>query len=97
MDNNGSERRLRGPAVGRKNYYGAGSKWSGGLAATMFTIFQTLLLWNLNPRTWLTAYLQACAQNNNQPPQDITGFLPWNMSQAQRDKFSRPPPWDDTS
>jgi transposase len=97
MDNNGSERRLRGPAVGRKNYYGAGSKWSGGLAATMFTIFQSLLLWNLNPRTWLAAYLQACAQNNNQAPRDITGFLPWNMSQAQKSRFSKPPPWNDSS
>jgi transposase len=29
MDNNESERRLRDPAVGRKNYYGSGSVWSG--------------------------------------------------------------------
>jgi hypothetical protein len=28
MDNNLSERRLRGPALGRKNYYGSGALWS---------------------------------------------------------------------
>jgi transposase len=29
MDNNRSERQLRGPAVGRKNYYGSAAEWSG--------------------------------------------------------------------
>src|SRR5205814_8957679 len=56
MDNNASERRLRGPAVGRKNYYGSGSQWSGQQAAAMFSIFATLSLWKLNPRNWLTWY-----------------------------------------
>ena len=31
MDNNASERRARGPAVARKNFYGSGSLWSGRL------------------------------------------------------------------
>ncbi len=31
MDNNESERRLRNPVVGRKNYYGSGSQWSAML------------------------------------------------------------------
>ncbi len=29
LDNNASERRVRGPALGRKNYYGSGAIWSG--------------------------------------------------------------------
>ena len=62
MDNNTAERSERGPVVGRKNYYGSGSLWSGRLAAMMFSLFQTLCLWGLNPRLWLTAYLEACAQ-----------------------------------
>ena len=33
MDNNASERTVRGPAMGRKNYYGSASEWSGRLAA----------------------------------------------------------------
>jgi len=43
MDNNTSERRGRGPAVARKNFYGSGSRWSGQLAAA-FSIFATLAL-----------------------------------------------------
>ena len=39
MDNNGSERILRNPAVGRKNYYGSGTIWSGRFTAIMFSIF----------------------------------------------------------
>ena len=45
MDNNTAERSERGPVVGRKNYYGSGSVWSGRLAAMMFSLFQTLCLW----------------------------------------------------
>jgi transposase len=44
MDNNRSERRLRGPALGRKNYYGSGALWSGRLAAALFSILATLEL-----------------------------------------------------
>ena len=36
MDNNTAERVERGPVVGRKNYYGSGSVWSGQLAAMTF-------------------------------------------------------------
>src|SRR5262249_38445664 len=52
MDNNASERRARGPAVARKNFYGSGAAWSGRLAAALFSILATLSLWGLNPRRW---------------------------------------------
>jgi len=48
MDNNISERRLRGPALGRKNYYGSGAAWSGCLAAMLFSILATLQLWQIS-------------------------------------------------
>jgi transposase len=80
MDNNISERRLRGPAVGRKNYYGSGATWSGRLAATLFSILATLKLWQINPRLWLTWYLQSCAEAGGQVPPDIQPFLPWNLT-----------------
>ena len=41
MDNNQAERALRGPVVGRKNYYGSGATWSGELTATLFSLFHT--------------------------------------------------------
>lgn len=79
MDNNTAERDIRGPVVGRKNFYGSGSEVSAELAATMYSVLATMKLWRLNARTWLAAYLQACADNGNQPPENINAFLPWQM------------------
>lgn len=87
MDNNASERRERGPAVARKNFYGSGSEWSGQQAAAMFSIFATLSMWKLNPRKWLTWYFEACAASGGKVPADIQPFLPWNMSDEQKTKF----------
>jgi transposase len=84
MDNNLSERRLRGPALGRKNYYGSGATWSGRLAAALFSILATLKLWQINPQLWLNWYLQSCAEAGSQAPSDIEPFLPWNLSQNVR-------------
>jgi len=84
MDNNESERRLRDPAVGRKNYYGSGSVWSGALTAILFTIFQTLLKNKTDPQKWLFAYFEACAQNGGRCPAHLDEFVPWNLSQQQK-------------
>ena len=63
MDNNTAERILRNPVVGRKNYYGSGSVWSAHLAAMMFSVLQTILLWGLNPHHWLQRLLTSlCGQ-----------------------------------
>jgi transposase len=80
MDNNVAERDQRGPVVARKNFYGSGSEWAGALAARMFSLLMTMRLWGINPRTWLTAYLEACAANGGQPPACLSAFLPWTMS-----------------
>jgi transposase len=90
MDNNTAERVQRGPVVGRKNYYGSGAVWAGRLAAMMFSLFQTLTLWNLNPRLWLTAYLTASAQAGGQAPPDLASYLPWNLTAQRRQEWSMP-------
>ena len=87
MDNNHAERCLRNPVVGRKNYYGSGTRWSGQLAASLFTIFQTLLLNNIDPQKYLSAYFQACAENGGRPPETVDQFLPWNLSQDRKDAW----------
>lgn len=99
LDNNTAERAQRGPVVGRKNYYGSGAEWSGRLAAMLFSLFQTLFLANLNPRRWLTAYLNACAQAGGQAPADAQKYLPWNLSDDQKREWSndQPPKAADTS
>jgi transposase len=92
MDNNTAERILRNAVVGRKNYYGSGSVWSAHLAAAMFSVVQTILLWGLNPHHWLSAFLQACADNGGQSPTDLSAFLPWQMTPERRDELVRPMP-----
>jgi transposase len=83
LDNNASERALRPAVVGRKNFYGSGSQWSGQLAAAMMSQLSTLRLWGLNPRLWLTSYLQACAQAGGRAPDDWARFVPWQMDERQ--------------
>ena len=82
LDNNYSERLIRGPAVGRKNYYGSGAEWSGRLAMMMFSIFATLILWKINPRMWLNWYFAACAAKEGQAADNPESFLPWNLSET---------------
>lgn len=90
MDNNRTERTERGPVVGRKNYYGSGSEWSGKLAAMLFSLFATLKLHGINPRQWLTAYLDACAAAGGKAPPNAADFLPWNMSEEFKAAMSAP-------
>jgi transposase len=99
MDNNASERCHRGPVVGRKNFYGSGAIWSGRLAAMLFSLFQTLALWDLCPRRWLTAYLTACAEAGGQVPANWQRFLPWRMRQEDYQAWADPaaPPTDRTA
>jgi len=92
MDNKTAERMRRNPVVGRKNYYGSGSVWSAHLAAMMFSVLQTVLLWDLNPHHWLTAFLQACADHGGTSPTDLSAFLPWQMTPERRAELARPVP-----
>jgi transposase len=99
MDNNASERRGRGPAIARKNFYGSGSEWSGQLAAAAFSIFATLSMGKINPRKWLTWYFEECAAAGGKVPADIQPFLPWNLSDEKKKDLRDTglPEADDTS
>lgn len=97
MDNSEAERQMRPPAVARKVFYGSGALWTGNLAATLFSLFATLRLWRINPRKWLTAYLQACADNGGKAPPDAIMFLPWNLSEQQRVELAELRVIDDSS
>ena len=86
LDNNAAERLLRTPVVGRKNFYGSGSKWSGEFGAMMWTITATVARAKLNPLAHLTDYLTACANNHGKPLEGpaLDRFLPWMMSEAEK-------------
>jgi len=62
------------------------------LAAALFSILQTLGLWGINPRHWLSAYLNACAERGGKAPQEIASFLPWSMDETRRAELSAPLP-----
>ena len=70
-DNNTSERALRGPVVGRKNYYGSGSVVSAQLASRVFTITATATRAGLNPLSYLRADPDERAGGRGAPPPPV--------------------------
>ena len=74
-----AERALRGPVIGRKNFYGSGSVVSAELASRVWTITATAERAGLNPLTYLSAYLDACAQAGGKALQGqaLARFFPW--------------------
>jgi transposase len=100
LDNNTSQRPLRGPVVGRKNYYGSGSVVSAELASRVFTITATAERAGLNPLAYLTAYLDACARSGATAPTGpaLTRFLPWAANTDDLTAWAhRPRPQPDTT
>jgi transposase len=93
LDNNIAENSIWGPVTGRSSYYGSGSIWSAELAAMLFSILQTLVLWGINPRHWLPCYLNACADNGGKAPDHHQSFIPWQMDASRREEMSRPSPF----
>lgn len=89
LDNNAAERALRGPVVGRKNYYGSGSVWAAELSGRVWTITATAARAGCNPLTYLCAYLDACATAGGRPPppEVLARFLPWAASAADLDAW----------
>jgi transposase len=53
LDNNAVERALRGPVVGRKNFYGARSRRGTEVAAVFYTLFETAKLRGHEPKAYL--------------------------------------------
>jgi transposase len=84
MDNSEAERQLREAALGRKNYYGSGSVWSGQMTAGTLTVLRTAKRCGLNPRHYLEVYLEACAKSGGKPPENIDAYLPWALSEEVR-------------
>jgi transposase len=54
VDNGEAERRIRGPVVGRKNYYGTRSEKGARVASLMFSMIQTCTVLGVDPHGYLT-------------------------------------------
>lgn len=53
LDNNAAERALRGPVLGRKNFYGNRSEKGAEVAAILYSLIQTAKLHGLDPEKYL--------------------------------------------
>ena len=53
LDNGEAERQIRGPVVGRKNYYGTRSEKGARVASLLFSLIQTCTLLNVDPYAYM--------------------------------------------
>ncbi len=91
-DNNSAERALRPEVLLRKNCGGSGAPWAAELAGSAFSVIATASQWNLNPLSYLHAYLRACAEAGGKAPHDIARFLPWSANAEDLASWRAPPP-----
>ena len=90
MDNNRSERLLRGAAIGRRLSFGSNSEAGARFTATMYSAVGTLALNGVDVFRWLTAWLAACADNGGCAPDDLSPWLPWSMDAERRNELMAP-------
>ena len=55
LDNNATERSIRGPVVGRKNHYGSRSRSGTEVASRLYSILETCKLHDVDPAAYLHA------------------------------------------
>ena len=53
LDNNATERGIRGPVVGRRNHFGSKSERGTQVAATFYSLIETAKLHGINPAEYL--------------------------------------------
>ena len=87
MDNNRIERLLRAPAIGRGLSFGSDSRDGAEFTAMMYSVVGTLSMNGIDVLRWLEAWLEACAKNAGNPPDDLSPWLPWTMSEERRREF----------
>lgn len=68
IDNNNTERSLRGPVVGRKNHYGSKSRRGTEVAAMIYSLVETAKVCGTNPRE----YLRRVVENDIRNPHTAT-------------------------
>jgi hypothetical protein len=74
LDNNATERAIRGPVVGRKNHYGSKSRSGTEVASRLYSILETCKLHGVDPATYLHAAVTAADRGEL--------ILPWSIATA---------------
>ena len=63
LDNNATERGLRGMVVGRKNHYGSRSKRGTEVAALFYSLIESAKLCGVEPKAYLLQAVRAALAN----------------------------------
>ena len=58
--------------------------------AIMYSVVGTLSMNGIDVLRWLEAWLTACAENGGKPPDDLSPWLPWSMSEERRRELATP-------
>lgn len=77
LDNNHTERAIRGPVVGRKNHYGSKSRRGTEVAAVFYSLLETAKLHHIHP----AKYLVLAARRGRRGE----AVLPWEFDPAELD------------
>lgn len=64
LDNNATERALRGMVLGRKNHYGSRSKRGTEVAALFYSLIESAKLCGVEPKAYLLCATQAALENH---------------------------------
>ena len=91
MDNNLAERGLRPAVIKRKISGGSFSAAGAELTAQILSLSRTLELHQIPVRHWLQDYLQHCAEQGGQPPDNLAPWLPWSMRPDRLAALRQPP------
>ena len=59
LDNNGAERAMRGPVVGRKNHHGSRSRRGTEVAAVFYSLIESAKLAGVEPAEYLRRAAEA--------------------------------------
>lgn len=76
LDNNATERAIRGPVVGRKNHYGSKSRRGTEVASIFYTLLETAKLVGVDPAKYLRAAALADARGETLLPHDFAAEPP---------------------
>lgn len=76
LDNNATERALRGLVIGRKNHYGSRSKRGTEVAALFYSLLETAATAGVDPAEYLTAATHYGVERGE-------GLLPWDFARQQ--------------
>jgi transposase len=71
LDNNATERGIRGPVVGRRNHFGSKSRRGTEVAATLYSIVETAKLHDIDPAAYMHAAIVAASRGEL--------LLPWEF------------------